>query len=152
MIAGKVMMDRDAPEALRDTAQRGYEESRALIERWRGRGRLDYAITPRFAVTSTQAQLEAAGALAREFPHAYVQTHANENKAEIARVAELFPTRGAISTFMRGPGLSGPVRCSAIASICRTAKSPRSPKLVSRCILSDLESFPRLRPVRSGAA
>ena len=46
MIAGKVMMDRDAPEALMDTAERGYDESKALIERWRGRGRLDYAITP----------------------------------------------------------------------------------------------------------
>ena len=63
MIAGKVMMDRDAPPALMDTAQRGYDESKALIARWRGRGRLDYAITPRFAVTSTQAQLDAAGAL-----------------------------------------------------------------------------------------
>ena len=62
MIAGKVMMDHGAPEALMDTAERGYDESKALIERWRGRGRLDYAITPRFAVTSTQAQLEAAGA------------------------------------------------------------------------------------------
>jgi guanine deaminase len=91
MIAGKVMMDRDAPEPLMDTAQRGYDESKALIERWRGRGRLDYAITPRFAVTSTQAQLEAAGALKREFPDCYIQTHANENKAEVARVAELFP-------------------------------------------------------------
>jgi guanine deaminase len=91
MIAGKVMMDRDAPETLRDTAQSGYDQSKALIERWRGRGRLAYAITPRFAVTSTTAQLDAAGALAREFPDCYVQTHANENKAEIARVAALFP-------------------------------------------------------------
>ena len=91
MIAGKVMMDRDAPEGLMDTAQRGYDESKTLIRRWRGRGRLDYAITPRFALTSTPAQLDAAGALAREFPDCYVQTHANENKAEIARVAALFP-------------------------------------------------------------
>jgi guanine deaminase len=91
MIAGKVMMDRHAPETLRDTAQSGYDQSKALIERWRGRGRLAYAITPRFAVTSTTAQLDAAGALAREFPDCYVQTHANENKAEIARVAALFP-------------------------------------------------------------
>jgi guanine deaminase len=64
MIAGKTMMDRDAPDALRDTAQCGYDESKALIERWRERGRLDYAITPRFAVTSSHEQLEA-GALAR---------------------------------------------------------------------------------------
>ena len=108
MIAGKVMMDRDTPERLRDTAQRGYDESHALIERWRGRGRLDYAITPRFAVTSTQAQLDAAGALAREFPAAYVQTHANENKAEIARVAALFPeARSYIDVYARA-GLLGP--------------------------------------------
>jgi guanine deaminase len=108
MIAGKVMMDRDAPEALMDTAERGYDESKALIERWRGRGRLDYAITPRFAVTSTQAQLEAAGALAREFPHCYVQTHANENKAEIARVAALFPeSRSYLDVYARA-GLLGP--------------------------------------------
>ena len=108
MIAGKVMMDRDAPEALMDTAQRGYDESKALIERWRGRGRLDYAITPRFAVTSTEAQLDAAGALKREYPDAYVQTHADENKAEIARVAALFPqARSYIDVYARA-GLLGP--------------------------------------------
>jgi guanine deaminase len=108
MIAGKVMMDRDAPEALMDTAERGYNESKALIERWRGRGRLDYAITPRFAVTSTQAQLEAAGALAREFPACYVQTHANENKAEIARVAALFPDAQSYVDVYARAGLLGP--------------------------------------------
>jgi guanine deaminase len=108
MIAGKVMMDRDAPEALMDTAERGYDESKALIECWRGRGRLDYAISPRFALTSTQAQLDAAGALAREFPNCYVQTHANENKAEIARVAALFPeARSYVDVYARA-GLLGP--------------------------------------------
>jgi guanine deaminase len=108
MIAGKVMMDREAPEGLRDTAQRGYDESKALIERWRGRGRLDYAVTPRFAVTSTPAQLEAAGALSHEFPDCYVQTHANENKAEIARVAALFPeARSYVDVYVRA-GLLGP--------------------------------------------
>ena len=108
IIAGKVMMDRGAPEALMDTAERGYDESKPLIERWSGRGRLGYAITPRFALTSTQAQLEAAGALAREFPHCYVQTHADENKAEIARVAALFPeARSYIDVYARA-GLTGP--------------------------------------------
>ena len=91
LVAGKVLMDRNAPAALRDTAQRGYDESKRLIARWHGRGRLAYAITPRFAVTSTPAQLEAAGALKREHPDAYVQSHLSENRAEIARVAELFP-------------------------------------------------------------
>jgi guanine deaminase len=108
MIAGKVMMDRDAPEALMDTAQRGYDESKALIQRWLGRGRLDYAITPRFAVTSTQAQLDAAGALAREFPDCYIQTHANENKAEIARVAALFPDAQSYVDVYARAGLLGP--------------------------------------------
>jgi guanine deaminase len=108
MIAGKVMMDRDAPEGLMDTAQRGYDESKALIERWRGRGRLDYAITPRFALTSTQAQLDAAGALAREFPDCYIQTHANENKAEIARVAALFPEAQSYVDVYARAGLLGP--------------------------------------------
>ena len=108
MIAGKVMMDRDAPEALRDTPERGYDESKALIERWRGRGRLDYAITPRFAVTSTEAQLDAAGALAREFPGCYIQTHANENKAEIARVAALFPEARSYIDVYTQAGLTGP--------------------------------------------
>jgi len=91
MIAGKVMMDRNAPAALTDTPQRGYDETKALIARWRGRGRLDYAISPRFAVTSSEAQLEASGALVRENPDAYMQTHLSENFAEIAFVKRQFP-------------------------------------------------------------
>ena len=91
MIAGKVMMDRNAPPALTDDPQRGYDESKALLTKWHGRGRLGYAITPRFAITSTQAQLEAAGALASEFPDAHVQTHLSENGDEIALTKSLFP-------------------------------------------------------------
>lgn len=91
MIAGKVMMDRGAPEPLTDTAERGCRESKALLEAWHGRGRQLYAITPRFALTSSDAQLAAAGALAQEFPGAHVQTHLAENHEEIATVARLFP-------------------------------------------------------------
>ncbi|MEO8487058.1 MAG: guanine deaminase [Betaproteobacteria bacterium] len=91
MIAGKVLMDRHAPRALRDTARRGYDESKALIARWHGRGRLGYAITPRFAVTSTPAQLEAAGALWREHRDCWVQSHLSENAGEIAWVKKLYP-------------------------------------------------------------
>jgi len=91
MIAGKVMMDRNAPEALLDSPQRGYDETRALIERWDGVGRLNVAITPRFALTSTPAQLEAVAALVGEFPDAFIQTHVNESAGEIAAVAALFP-------------------------------------------------------------
>jgi guanine deaminase len=91
MLAGKVLMDRNAPEALRDTPRRGYDETKALIRKWHRRGRQLYAIAPRFAITSTQAQLEAAGALAREHPDCHIETHLSENKAEIAFVRELFP-------------------------------------------------------------
>ena len=84
-------MDRNAPPALTDTPQRGYDESKALIGQWHGVGRQSYAISPRFAVTSSPTQLEAAGALAREFPDCLVQTHISENALEIAAVAQLFP-------------------------------------------------------------
>ena len=93
MIAGKVLMDRNAPEALRDTAQQGYDESKALISRWHGRGRALYAITPRFAGTSTPAQLDAAGSLWREHPDVLMQTHISENRSEVEWTAELFPER-----------------------------------------------------------
>ncbi|WP_182086906.1 guanine deaminase [Aureimonas sp. ME7] len=91
MVGGKVMMDRNAPAALLDTPERGYDESKALIGRWHGNGRLSYAISPRFAPTSTEAQLEATGALAAEHPDLHIQTHLSENHGEIAFVAELFP-------------------------------------------------------------
>lgn len=91
MIAGKVMMDRNAPDALCDTAQSGYDDSRALIEKWHGHERLGYAITPRFAPTSSPAQLEAAGALWRDFPDVHMQTHISENTDEVAWVKQLFP-------------------------------------------------------------
>ena len=91
MIAGKVMMDRNAPAALLDTASSGYDQSKALLEKWHGVGRLGYAITPRFAPTSSPEQLEAAGALWREFPDVHVQTHISENTDEVAWVRELFP-------------------------------------------------------------
>jgi guanine deaminase len=108
MIAGKVMMDRNAPAGLTDNPQQGYDESKALLEHWSGRGRLDYAVTPRFAITSTEAQLEAAGALLRENPGAYMQTHLDENHAEIAFVKELFPwTKTYLEVYERY-GLLGP--------------------------------------------
>ena len=108
MIAGKAMLDRNAPKALLDTAQTGYDDSKALIERWRGRGRLDYAVTPRFAITSTPAQLEAAGALVREFPGVYMQSHVDENKDEIEFARQLFPeARNYLDVYGRA-GLLGP--------------------------------------------
>ncbi len=91
--AGKVLMDRNAPAALLDTPKTGYDDSKALIAKWHNRGRLLYAVTPRFAPTSSREQLEAARALCREHPGCYLQTHVSENKNEIAWVKELFPER-----------------------------------------------------------
>ena len=91
LAAGKVLMDRNAPDGLRDTAQSGYDESRALIAKWHGRGRLLYAITPRFAGTSSPEQLAAAGALWREHRDCLMQTHIAENQQEVAWIKELFP-------------------------------------------------------------
>lgn len=93
MIAGKVLMDRCAPDYLVDTAESGYADSKDLIERWHGKGRLSYAVTPRFAPTSTNGQLELAGKLFKEFPGLYMHTHISENRQEIEWVKELFPER-----------------------------------------------------------
>ncbi len=93
MIAGKVMMDRNAPDYLVDTAESSYVDSKALIERWHGKGRLHYAVTPRFAPTSTPEQLALAGQLLTEYPDLYMQTHISENLKEVEWVKALFPER-----------------------------------------------------------
>ena len=91
LIAGKVLMDRNCPDELQDTAVSAYADSKALIERWHGKGRLGYAITPRFALTSSEEQLAAAGQLASEYPDVWVHTHLAENKAEVEEIARQFP-------------------------------------------------------------
>jgi guanine deaminase len=91
LITGKVLMDRNCPPELRDTPASAYADSRSLYGRWHGRGRLGYAITPRFALTSTAAELSAAGRLARELPDAWMHTHLAENRAEVGAVAADFP-------------------------------------------------------------
>ncbi|MGF1460395.1 MAG: guanine deaminase [Leptolyngbyaceae cyanobacterium] len=91
MIAGKVMMDRHAPEYLCDTAATSYTETKALIEKWHHRSRLRYAITPRFAITSTPEQLRCAGQLLQEYPDTYLHTHLSENVDEVASVKTLYP-------------------------------------------------------------
>ena len=91
MIAGKVMMDRNAPDYLMDCPQSSYEDSKSLIEKWHNRGRLRYAVTPRFAPTSSDEQLQKAGQLLREYPDIYMHTHLSENLDEVAWVKELFP-------------------------------------------------------------
>ena len=92
MIAGKVLMDRNAPVDLCDTPDSGYLQSRELIQRWHGIDRLQYAVTPRFAPTSTQEQLAKAGDLLQEFPDVYLHTHLAENSGEVAWVKRLYPS------------------------------------------------------------
>lgn len=91
LIAGKVLMDRNCPQELRDSPESSYSESKRLINKWHGKDRLGYAITPRFALTSSEAQLAAAGKLAREYADTWVHTHLAENKEEIAAVQQQFP-------------------------------------------------------------
>ncbi len=91
LIAGKVLMDSNCPDELRDDPETGYAESKALIERWHGKGRLGYAITPRFALTSSAEQLATAGRLAAEYPDVWIHTHLAENHDEIEEIARQFP-------------------------------------------------------------
>lgn len=112
VIAGKTCMDRNAPDGLRDSAQSGYDQSRALLQRWHGVDRLGYAITPRFSPTSTPEQLEAMGALWAEHPNCLMQTHLSEQVDEIAWVKSLFPkARDYLDTYeqhgLLGPGVYG---------------------------------------------
>ena len=108
LIAGKVLMDRHAPADLCDTVESGRADTEALIHAWRGRGRLGYAVTPRFAVTSSEAQLQMAGEVAAAHPEVLIQTHLSENLDEIRQVGELFPSaRDYLEVYQRY-GLVGP--------------------------------------------
>lgn len=91
MVAGKVLMDRNCPEFLQDTAESGARDSETLIQKWHKRGRQLYAITPRFAPTSTDAQMQLAGELAQKYPDTYLQTHVAENTDEVEWVKSLYP-------------------------------------------------------------
>ncbi|MGB0631526.1 MAG: guanine deaminase [Alphaproteobacteria bacterium] len=108
MIAGKILMDRNAPESVTDTAQSGYEDTKYLIEKWHGQGRNLYAVTPRFAPTSTPAQLEACGTLMSEFEDVYLQTHVSENTDEVKWVADLFSDARSYQDAYAYYGLLGP--------------------------------------------
>lgn len=91
LVAGKVMMDRNAPAEICDTPESAYADCKELIKTWHSKGRLHYALTPRFAPTSSEAQLEVVQSLLREFDDLHIQTHVAENPREVAWVAELFP-------------------------------------------------------------
>lgn len=91
LVTGKILMDRNAPKGLTDSPEKGYRESRELIEKWHGQGRNAYAITPRFAITSSPEQLKMAGRLHAAYPDTYIQTHLSENQHEIVSTLDLYP-------------------------------------------------------------
>ena len=108
MLCGKVLMDRNCPPDLRDTAAGGMADSLRLIERWHGRGRLRYSLTPRFAPTSSPEQLRLTGELLASRPGLHLQTHLAENPCELDWVRQLFPTRGSYLDVYQHYGLAGP--------------------------------------------
>lgn len=163
MVAGKVLMDRNAPAALLDTAQRGYDESKALIGRWHGRGRQLYAVTPRFAPCCTDAQLDAAGTLLREHDGVYLQTHLCETAAEVAWVRELFPARASYLDVYAQAGLVGPRSvfghavhvaeedfCTCHAAGAAIAHCPSSNLFLGSGLFRLFDALDPRRPVRVG--
>jgi len=139
VIAGKVLMDRNAPDDLRDDVLNAEREMEALIGRWHGKGRLAYAVTVRFAPTSSPEQLALAGRLCAADPSLYMQTHLAENRAEVAWVRELFPAARsyldvyaqagllhAKSVFAHGIWLEDADRAALAAAGAQIAHSPSS--------------------------
>jgi guanine deaminase len=108
VLSGKVLMDRNAPAGISDTAETGYQESRALIRGWHGKGRLGYAVTPRFALTSSERQLELAGRLLQETPGVHLHTHLSENAEELAAVRRAYPDCADYLAVYEKFGLAGP--------------------------------------------
>ena len=91
MIAGKVLMDQNSPDGVRDETQQSLVDTEALIKRWHGVDRLGYAITPRFVPSCSAAQLAGAGELAAQYPEVWIQSHVAENRDEVAWVKQLYP-------------------------------------------------------------
>lgn len=108
VIAGKVMMDRNAPASLCEDAQQGYQQAVELIDRWHLQGRAYYAVTPRFAPCCSPQQLELCGQLLAEHPDIYLQSHVAENRDEVRWVAELFPENRSYLDVYDQFGLLGP--------------------------------------------
>jgi guanine deaminase len=105
MIAGKVLQDRHSPDGVRDETEQSLVDTETLIGRWHGKGRLGYAITPRFAPSCSEAQLRGAGALAAKYPDVWIQSHVAENRDEILWVRELFPDARSYLAVYEGYGL-----------------------------------------------
>ncbi len=105
LIGGKVLQDRHSPDGVRDDTEQSLIDTEALIARWHGQGRLGYAITPRFAPSSSDAQLRGAGELAARYPDVWIQSHVAENKDEVAWARQLFPDARSYLAVYEGFGL-----------------------------------------------
>ncbi len=115
MIGGKVLQDRHSPDGVRDQTEQSLLNTEALITRWHGKGRLGYAITPRFAPSCSDAQLRGAGELARRHPGTWIQSHVAENKDEVRWVRELYPQARSYLDVYRRFGL---LRSRAVYAHC----------------------------------
>ena len=131
LVAGKCLMDRNCPSELRDRGDQGMHDTMDLAARWHGKGRLAYAITPRFAASCSELQLKLAGELARARPDLYVQSHLAENEDEVRWVRELFPQARSYLDVYDSVGLL------------------RERSIYAHCIW--LDSTDRIRFARSGA-
>ena len=130
MLTGKVLMDRNAPARLTDTAEQGKSESRSLIESWHGKGRNRYVITPRFAISCSTEQLIAAGRLHEQYPDTYIQTHLSENKDEIDSTLSLCPDCKITWKYTSGQDWLQTVPSSDIVFICLIRNAVGWSKLV----------------------
>ncbi len=115
MMSGKVLQDRNSPDGLRDETEQSLIDSETLIRRWHDRGRLGYAITPRFAPTSSEAQLRGAGELAARYPQTWIHSHVAENRDEVRWVAELYPQARSYLSVYENFGL---LRARAVYAHC----------------------------------
>lgn len=163
MVAGQALMDRHAPEAMLQTAQQAYDESKALIRRWHRRGRQLYCVTPRFAPSSTEALLDVCGGLLCEHEGLYLQTHISENLAEMDWVQSLFPSRngyldvyahsglvGPRSVFGHGIYLSEQELCTCHATGAALSHCPTSNLFLGSGLFRLFDALDPRRPVRVG--
>jgi guanine deaminase len=134
LIAGKSLMNRNAPGSVRDSVQSGRRDTLDLIDAWAGKGRLGYAVTPRFAISCSDEQLAMAGEILAARPDVWMQTHLAENPAEIAQTRSLFPAAKDYLDVYDRFGLMG----------------PRS--VFAHCIHLDDDAFGRMAKAGSSAA
>ncbi|TLU73008.1 guanine deaminase [Lichenicoccus roseus] len=163
MIAGQSLMDRNAPTAMLQTAQQAHDDCVALIGRWHRRGRQLYAVTPRFAPSSTEALLEVCGTLLRDHDGLYMQTHIAESRAEVEWVSRLFPTRanyldtyahaglvGPRAMLGHGIHLDEPELCTCHATGAALAHCPTSNLFLGSGLFRLFDALDPDRPVRVG--